>query len=626
MDPAVIQQMGERWELGDEIGSGAIARVVRVRDRTSGQIYAAKLLHPRHQRDEAARTRFQREAELSSRLVDDNLVRVWGTDTIAGHVAMVMELVEGPTLARHLARTGPLPEAELIAIAFGIASGLAHAHAAGVIHRDLKPANVLLAPTPHGWIPKIADFGMARASSFAEADRGALTVLGTPPYMAPECLDPLAVDPRTDLYALGCMLFELASGAPPFSGATPFAVLEAHRSAPIPGLGGRVSPGLDRLIRQLLAKSAGDRPQSSAAVASALDELRAPGGALVPLDDPAVAAAAIAAGRCAGCGSDILEDVRVCFRCGAAPVMIEPGDHRVLVVGPGRISDKLDSTRRDRLVQWLKANASVGFDPSKLSQEIPRFPFVLVRGVSLASANTIVDSMAKLGLQAEATTRGALAHPAMRTHLGRMAGRRSSLVAAIVLAPSLGYMPLMVVLFPLVFVAVTITAGITIAAASRTTVASTPTRHAALPAALDQRVRALQSAVPQIRERRHREALGAVVGRVLTLMRDLSPDDREGAAAELAHAINLATVASRRMDEIEGLMARADFDPSNPEHRGFMQERDTWAARLLDLTASLDALVARRSAARAQVGLVHGEDLLRDVRSTVEALEEIQRT
>ncbi len=626
MNPSAIQDLGERWELGDEIGSGAIARVVRVRDRVTGNVYAAKLLHPRHQRDEGARTRFQREAELSARLVADNLVRVWGTDIIAGHVAMVMELVEGPTLARYLARQGTLPEHEIIELAVGIASGLAHAHAGGVIHRDLKPANVLLARGDSGWVPKIADFGMARASSFAEADRGALTVLGTPPYMAPECLDPLAVDPRTDFYALGCMMFELANGAPPYSGATPFALLEAHRTAPIPSLHPRVSPGFDRLVRRLLAKSPGDRPQSSATIANILIELRAPQSvALATLGAEAPSPDLVGAGRCAGCGGDILEDVRVCFRCGAAPVIIESGEYRVLVSGPGRISDKLDSTRRDRLVEWLQANAGVGFDPSKLRREIPRFPFVLVRDVSLASANSIVDSIARLGLQADATKLG-ISHPQMLTHVRRMTSRRASLVAAIVLAPSLTYMPLMVVLFPLVIVAVAITAGVTAASASRTTVASTPTTRAALPAALDQRVRALQFTVPQIRERRHREALGAVVGRVLALVRRAPPQVRDETAAEMAHAVNVAMVASARMDEIESWMTQKDFDPSNPEHRAFMHERDTWAARLLGLTATLDALVARLISAEARTGLVVADELLRDIRATVEALEEVQRT
>ncbi|MBC8066923.1 MAG: serine/threonine protein kinase, partial [Deltaproteobacteria bacterium] len=281
----VTAQAGERWELGEEIGSGAIARVVRVRDRQSGGAYAAKLLHPRHERDATARTRFQREAELASRLVHANLVRVWGTDTIAGHTALVMELVEGETLARRLARAAPLPEVELLALADGLAAGLAYAHACGVIHRDLKPANVLL---QGGTLPKIADFGMARASSFAEADKGALTVLGTPPYMAPECLDPLAVDPRTDLYALGCILHECATGSPPFGGATPFAVLDAHRSAPIPALPQIYSEGLRRLVAHLLAKAPGDRPQSAGAVQQALATLRDPNHAALALPDAAV--------------------------------------------------------------------------------------------------------------------------------------------------------------------------------------------------------------------------------------------------------------------------------------------------------------------------------------------------
>ncbi len=609
--------MGERWEFGAELGCGAVARVVCVRDRMTGAVYAAKLLHPRHERDATAVLRFRREAELSIRLVHDNLVRVWGTDVIAGHTALVMELVDGPTLAHQLACSGPVSEVALLDLAWGLASGLAYAHGCGVIHRDLKPANVLMDRTG----PKIADFGMARASSFAQADRGALTVLGTPPYMAPECLDPMAVDPRTDLYALGCILHELATGTPPFGGPTPFAVLEAHRTAPVPRLPATFSTGTQRLVAALMAKAAGDRPQSAGAVLHAIATLRDPNHVALALPD---ADPEVAAGRCAGCGADILTEVRVCFRCGFVPVALEPGADAVLVLGPGRISDKLDSDRRDRLVQWLRANARVGFAIERLEHKIPRLPFVLVRGLSPASAQTIVASLGRLDIEAEGTSTP-MRHPAMRAHVRRMTGRGFTLSAAIVMAPAIGYGPLALALAPLAGLAALVAYGISRATAGRTTVQTSHDARAALPAALGARLAALPSIIPRIEQRRHREALGAVVRRVLVLARGCGPDTSTATAPELEHAINLAGVAALRMDDIERSMTERLFDPAHPEHRALMQERDMWAARLLDLTATLDAMTARLLAAQTRIGLDRSEDALAPLRAQVEALEEVAR-
>ncbi len=609
--------MGERWEIGDELGCGAIARVVRVRDRRGGGIYAAKLLHPRHERDVTAVSRFRREAELASRLAHDNLVRVWGTDVIAGHTALLMELVDGPTLAHQLARHGPLDEASLLQIAWGLASGLAYAHGCGVIHRDLKPANVLVGADG----PKIADFGMARASSFAEADRGALTVLGTPPYMAPECLDPLAVDPRTDLYALGCILYELATGAPPFGGPTPFAVLEAHRCAPIPRLPERFGDGARKLVAALMAKAAGDRPQSAGAVLHAITRVRDPNHVALAL--PA-ASTEIAAGRCAGCGAEILTEVRVCFNCGLVPVVLEPGAQTVLVVGPGQISDKLDSDRRDRLVQWLVANARVGFSITRLVKRIPRLPFVLVRGVSHASADTIVASLTRLGIEAEATA-SPMDHAMMRAHVRRMTGRSFTLAAAIILAPSFLYTPLAIALAPLVGVAAAVAYGLSRTSAGRTAVGTAHQAKTALPPRVARRLDALPPVVARIQQRRHREALGAVVRRVVVLGHGCGPDTAAATAPELEHALNLAGVAAERMDDIERTMTEGLFDPADPEHRALMQERDMWAARLLDLTATLDALTSRLLAAKGQIELGRIDDELAPLRAHVLALEEVGR-
>jgi serine/threonine protein kinase len=263
----------ERLELGEELGVGAVATVYRVIDRVTGERHALKLLHDRNARDPRASRRFTREAELARTLVDPHIVAVRGAIEFQSRQALLMELVEGPTLAELIASEAPFTEHRLISLARDIARGLSVAHAGGVIHRDLKPANVLVARVGERELAKIADFGMARATSFAGVDRESMTVLGTPDYMAPETLDPLAVDPRTDLYALGCIMVEMATGRPPFSAATPFAVLDAHRKRPPPPLPQHYGAPVHQLVAALLAKQQSDRPHAASAVVDVLDEL-----------------------------------------------------------------------------------------------------------------------------------------------------------------------------------------------------------------------------------------------------------------------------------------------------------------------------------------------------------------
>jgi hypothetical protein len=585
-----------------------------------GGHYAAKILHARHERDPAARARFLREAELASRLRHANIVGVHGIYEIAGATALVMELVEGETLARRLAAVGTLGEAEIVALALGIAHGLASAHSAGVIHRDLKPANILLGRHGEEVVPKIADFGMARASSFAGADKGALTVLGTPPYMAPECLDPLAVDPRADVYALGCVLHEMATGAPPFSGATPFAVLDAHRKAPVPSLPHGFGEGLRRLVARMLAKAAGDRPQSAGAVVEALVALR-DGNANVhgfPTEGDAW-------GRCAGCNGAVLPELRLCFRCGLTQVVIEPGPDSVIVTGPGNVSDKLDSGRRERLVQWLHANAGLGLDARRIEQRIPRLPFTLIGEVSDTSAQSLIASLARLDITAESQRGGRFSHEGLRKNALRMTGRRLSLVSAFVLAPGLVHPALLVAGLPALVVVAPVVTAFSVALAGRAMVVATARTASEMPETLQAGLHALHRVVPAIERRRHREALRAVVHRVVQLVRATPTAARDQIADELARALGVAATACLRMDGIEGSMEATDFDPAHPDHRALMQERDQWAARLLDLTATLDSLAARHRAAALVLELGGRDETLLSLRAQVEALEEVRR-
>jgi hypothetical protein len=601
-----------------EIGRGAIATVVRLVDST-GTAFAGKILHERHRRDPAALRRFEREAELTSTLVHRNLVRVYGIRHLDGLPVLVMELVEGPDLATWLAREGVASPTTLARLARGLAEGLAFAHSQGVIHRDLKPANVLLALSADGPVPKIADFGMARASSFASADRGALTVLGTPHYMAPECLEPLAVDPRADLYALGCILVELATGSPPYGGATPFAVLEQHRSGAVPRLPEIFGPELARLVQRLLAKAPGDRPQSAAAVLDELDRIAGGSGtrALARVDPERTAD-----GHCARCGEPVLHEVRLCFSCGLAQVTVALGEWSVFVWGPGRESNKLDSGLRERLLRWLRANAAHGLDPTPLERKIPRLPFAVVTGVAEVTAQALAASLASLGLQVTPRRGGRFSHDGVVRKVNKLAFRRMTLPAAVLGAPMIVSPIVGAFTLPLIAVVVPVMWGLSMRVESAPAALVTTARASRIPAGVRRKLDELPNIVQRIAARRHRESLRAVVSRVVALVQEAQGDPE--IEAEMEHALNLAAGSTLRMDQLESDMTRPEFDPADPAHRQLMHERDMWAARLLDLMATLDAFSARRANARALMRAAEPDDTLDSVRAAVEALEEVQ--
>ncbi|HEY0136964.1 MAG TPA: serine/threonine-protein kinase, partial [Nannocystis sp.] len=421
--------------LGALLGSGAVATVARV-ESNDGRVFAGKVLHASHGQDSAATQRFAQEAALLRGVVDPNIVTVFGVAEIEGKQVLLLELVEGPTLAQLIAREAPLAESRLARLAAGVARGLARAHAAGVIHRDLKPANILVAA---GDVPKIADFGMARATSLAGVERSALAVLGTPDYMAPESLDPLAVDTRSDLYALGCILFEMATGRPPHTGATAFGVIEAHRKAITPALGEGFSPPLRALVASLLAKSPADRPQAATQVAALLEQIA--DGHVTTL---AVVAEHTPGGpACAGCGQPLVPELAVCMHCGLAVARAEPGRWTVLVAGPGEPGDKLDSALRARLIGWIAGNPGLGVVAGSLEKTIPRVPFTLLTRVSEASGRSIVAALARLGLEAEVVQGGALRSVRMRKKAGALIGR----TLAVAFASSAGLMSNKYILF-----------------------------------------------------------------------------------------------------------------------------------------------------------------------------------
>ncbi len=252
-----------RYRLDDEIGRGGLGVVYRGHDTLLDRDVAVKVLSPATLAADA-RARLLREAQAVARLHHPNIVTVFDAGESADTPFIVMELVEGASLHDR----PPHAIADILAIAGQICAALDHAHTHGIIHRDLKPENVAL--TVDG-VAKLMDFGLARSVASRVTTEG--TIAGTVFYMAPEQALGQAIDQRTDLYAFGVMLYELAAGRLPFTGGDPLAIISQHVHAPIvppSAYNVRVPAALDALIVRLLSKRPDDRPQSAAEVRQAL--------------------------------------------------------------------------------------------------------------------------------------------------------------------------------------------------------------------------------------------------------------------------------------------------------------------------------------------------------------------
>jgi Tol biopolymer transport system component/tRNA A-37 threonylcarbamoyl transferase component Bud32 len=222
IEPLVGQRIGP-YEITSLLGFGGMGDVYRARDARLGREVAIKMLPDVFASDPARRARFEREARVLAALNHPNIAAIYGLEDAGGIHALVLELVEGETLAQRL-RSGPLPVREALSVARQLASALEAAHDKGIVHRDLKPRNIAL--TQQG-VVKVLDFGLAKAalddstvSGPHEADTRDGTVLGTTTYMSPEQARGKTVDAQTDVWAFGCVLVEMLTGHPVFSGET----------------------------------------------------------------------------------------------------------------------------------------------------------------------------------------------------------------------------------------------------------------------------------------------------------------------------------------------------------------------------------------------------------------------
>ena len=273
MTSAVRRILG-RYELTHELGRGGMGVVWAAYDRDHGRDVAVKLLTPHGRGAEPTmlERRFLREARLTGRLEHPGIPAVHDHGSHEGELYLVMDLVPGRALDTVLASDGPLPVERAADVARRTADVLAYAHGQNVVHRDLKPSNLMV--TPDGEI-KVLDFGVAAALEPRPGETRFTAVGATPGtvlYMAPEQAVGETV-PASDLYSLGCVLYELLTGAPPFTGNSPFLLYHQHANAPVPPLADRrsgVPTGLRELVAGLLEKKPENRPASAAEVAAAL--------------------------------------------------------------------------------------------------------------------------------------------------------------------------------------------------------------------------------------------------------------------------------------------------------------------------------------------------------------------
>jgi eukaryotic-like serine/threonine-protein kinase len=282
--------LNHRYRLDELIASGGMGQVWRATDELLGRLVAIKLVQeggpsgaPAAGGADDFRERFRHEARNSAGLSHPNIATVYDFGDDANRPYLVMELVEGQSLAQLLAERGPLPPQEVTAILGQAALALQAAHTAGVVHRDVKPANIMVTP---GGMVKLTDFGIARAAAGSGLTRTG-EVLGTPHYLAPEQAHGLPATAASDVYALGVVGHELLTGQRPFTGESIVATALAHVTQEAPDLPDSVPPPLRSAIMAALAKDPADRPESAAELAAMLGMPGAPHTPLRELDPAA---------------------------------------------------------------------------------------------------------------------------------------------------------------------------------------------------------------------------------------------------------------------------------------------------------------------------------------------------
>jgi serine/threonine-protein kinase len=262
-----------RYRIIEELAAGGMGRIYRASDSQAEEEVVLKLIRPEIASQPSIITRFRNELKLTRKIVHKNVARVFDINQWQGVSFITMEYVRGEDLKRLIRKVGRMSPAQGVSIAAQICDGLAEAHRLGVIHRDLKPQNILIDESGGA---RIVDFGIARSPQ-AESLTDPGVMIGTPQYMPPEQAEGEEVDERSDLYALGVVLYEMLTGELPFKGESPLAVAMKHKSEPPTDpriLNPQIPEDLARSILRCLEKDPGQRPASATALKNELEHIR----------------------------------------------------------------------------------------------------------------------------------------------------------------------------------------------------------------------------------------------------------------------------------------------------------------------------------------------------------------
>ena len=258
----MLKVFGNRYEIGEMIGTGGMADVYIGEDQRLSRKVAVKVLRSDLARDPSFVARFRKEALAAAGLNHPGIVAVYDSGEEGANSYIVMELVNGHTLREEISNSTPLTVDRSLEIIEGVLAALSYSHSNGIIHRDIKPGNIML--TDSGDV-KVMDFGIARAMDDIGATMTSTwNVVGTAQYLSPEQATGEAADLRSDIYSVGCLLYELVAGQPPFTGDTPVAIAYQHVSSDFP-LPSAINPELNenKIVTVALAKSPEDRYQSA---------------------------------------------------------------------------------------------------------------------------------------------------------------------------------------------------------------------------------------------------------------------------------------------------------------------------------------------------------------------------
>jgi tRNA A-37 threonylcarbamoyl transferase component Bud32 len=391
--------LANRYRVLGSVGRGAIAEVVRARDERTGTEVALKILYAHLRESREVVERFRREVEIVRRIQHPHVLAIHEVVEAEGRLFLVMDYRPGGDLADWLARRARFEAGLLRSLAGQLCGALAAAHRAGVVHRDVKPSNVLCGAGTELDV-RLCDFGLARTAELAGLTT-ANAVLGTPEYMAPEVVTDGHADPRSDIYSLGVMLFEAATGKLPFYGDSPYQLMRQHVDVEAPrarALVPELPEAIDAAIARALAKDPLDRFATA-------DDLAAAMAAGVPASAAIVASpppASVASRACARCGGWLVDAAAICADCGTTLLRLEYERRgvSVLVIGPGDVGDKIDAWRQVALYKLLEQLPEGSVSIPRGARRAPRVPFYVARGVTEASAAALITELEKLGFSA----------------------------------------------------------------------------------------------------------------------------------------------------------------------------------------------------------------------------------